>query len=62
MKVRWEFWTRHKSRMGDFLNIFNSLNPLKFFTKHCKTHRNFAKPVSISKITPVKFPSCQIHL
>ena len=37
--------------MGDF-----SLNPLKFFTENCKTYRNLAKPVSVSKLTPVRSP------
>ena len=36
--------------MGDF-----SLNPLNVFTQNCKTYRNLAKPVSISKVTPVRF-------
>ena len=36
--------------MGDF-----SLNPLKFFTGNCKTYRNLAKPVSVSKVPPVRF-------
>ena len=37
------------------MKIFNSLNPLKFFTENRKTYRNLAKPVSISKLTPVSF-------
>ena len=36
--------------MGDF-----SLNPLKVFTENSKTYRNLAKPVSVSKITPIRF-------
>ena len=42
---------------GRFVKTFNSLNPLKFFTENCKTYRNLAKPVSISKLTPVRFSS-----
>ena len=41
--------------MGDFVKIFNSLNPFKFFTENYKTYRNLAKPVSVSKLTPVRF-------
>ena len=40
---------------GRFVKIFNSLNPLKSFTENCKTYRNLAKPVSVSKLTPVRF-------
>ena len=36
--------------MGDF-----SLNPLNFFTENCKTYRNLAKYVSISKVTTARF-------
>ena len=42
---------------GRFVKTFNSLNPLKFSTESCKTYRNLVKPVSISKLTPVRFPS-----
>ena len=42
---------------GTFVKIFNSLNPLKCFTENCKTYRNLAKPVSITKLTPVRFSS-----
>ena len=42
---------------GSFVKTFNNLNPLKFFTENCKTYRNLAKPVSISKLTPVRFSS-----
>ena len=41
--------------MEDFVKIFNNLNPLKFFTENCKTYRHLEKPVSISKLTPVRF-------
>ena len=41
--------------MANFVKIFNSSNPLKFFTENCKTYRNLAKPVSVSKLTPVRF-------
>ena len=44
-------------KMGDLWSIFNSLNPLKCFTKNCKTYRTPAKPVSISKLTSVRFSS-----
>ena len=36
--------------MGDF-----SLNPLNFFPENCKTYRNLAKSVSVSKVPPVSF-------
>ena len=36
--------------MGDF-----SLNPLKVFTENCKTYRSLAKPVSVSKVPPIRF-------
>ena len=36
--------------MGNF-----SLIPLKFFPENCKTYRNLAKPVSVSKVPPVRF-------
>ena len=29
IKVRCEFWSRHTSKMGDIVKIFNCLNPLK---------------------------------
>ena len=32
-----------------------SLNPLNFFPENCKTYRNLAKPVSVSKIPLAKF-------
>ena len=50
IKVKGKFWNRHTSKMRDF-----SLNPLKFFTENCKTYRNLAKPVSVSKIPLAKF-------
>ena len=40
-----------------FMKIFNSLNPLKFFTGNCKTYGNLVKFVSVSKLTPVRFSS-----
>ena len=40
--------------MGDFLEIFNSLNQLSF-TENCRTYRNLAKLVSFSKLTQVRF-------
>ena len=43
--------------MGDFVKASNSLNPLIFFTENCKTYKNLAKPVSISKLTPIRFSS-----
>ena len=42
---------------GAFVKIFNNLNPLKFFPENCKTYINLAKPVSIIKLTPVRFSS-----
>ena len=36
--------------MGDF-----SLNPLKVFTENRKTYRSLAKPVSVSKVPPIRF-------
>ena len=46
----------HTSNMGDFVKIFNSLNPLKFFTENCNTYRNLAKPVTTVKFfSSVKF-------
>ena len=50
IKAKRKFWNRHTSKMGDF-----SLNPLKFFPENCKTYRNLAKPVSVSKVPPVRF-------
>ena len=41
--------------MRDFVKIFNNLNPLKSFTENCKADRNLAKPISINKLTPVRF-------
>ena len=43
--------------MGDFVKIFNSLNPLEFFPENRETYRNLAKPLSIGKLTPVRFSS-----
>ena len=44
-------------RRWRFVEIFNSLNPVNVFTENCETYRNLAKPVSISKLTPVRFSS-----
>ena len=43
--------------MENFVKIFNSFNPLIFFTENYKTYRNLAKPVSVSKLTLVRFSS-----
>ena len=47
---------RHISKVGD-VKIFNGLDSLKLFTENRKTCRNLVKPVSISKLTPVRFIS-----
>ena len=33
--------------MGDFVKIFNSLDPLKFFTENYKIYRNLAQPLKV---------------
>ena len=51
IKVKYEFWNHHTSKMGDF-----SLNPLKYFTETCKTYRNLEKPVTSVRFSfSVKF-------
>ena len=46
---------------GHFVKIFNSSNPPNFFTENCKTYRNIAKLLSVSKTVPVRSFSCNIH-
>ena len=55
--LRASYTQRHISKVGDVVKIFNGLDSLKLVTENRKTCRNLVKPVSISKLTPVRFIS-----
>ena len=46
---------------GRFCENIQQLKSLKIFYRKLWNLQKSRKPVSISKITPVRFPSCQIH-